>query len=42
MPEGWDPIHSMFLKLITVFFGAVHGKSPQSAGLAQDNGGSKK
>jgi len=30
------------LKLKTVFFGPVHGKSPQSAKLAHDCGGSKK
>jgi len=39
---GYFPVHLIFLKTIRVFFGPVHGKSPQSAKLAHDRGGSAK
>ena len=36
------PVHATFLNEKIVFFGPVHGKSPQSALFAHANEGSKK
>jgi hypothetical protein len=41
-PAPGEPVHLMFEKEKMVFFGPVHGKSPQSAKLAHPGGGSKK
>jgi hypothetical protein len=38
-PSGTSPVHSVLVNKKMVFFGPVHGKSPQSAKFAQPPGG---